>query len=69
MVYLKDQEKMRCLEYQLSHPNKKSETSIQPAISQSPGQTQQSGNYFRTLSLLFHREICKLFCYQSFKTA
>ncbi|XP_021921568.1 CCR4-NOT transcription complex subunit 1 isoform X2 [Zootermopsis nevadensis] len=39
-LYLKDQEKLRNLEYQLSHPNKKPEPPSQPAISQSPAQQQ-----------------------------
>lgn len=39
-VYLKDQEKIRNMDYQLSHPNKKPESSAQPAISQSPAQQQ-----------------------------
>ena len=37
-MYLKDQGKLRNLEYQLSHPNKKPDP--QPNISQSPAQQQ-----------------------------
>lgn len=39
-VYLKDQGKLRNIEYQLSHPTKKSDTAMQPPLSQSPAQQQ-----------------------------
>ncbi|XP_049786692.1 CCR4-NOT transcription complex subunit 1 isoform X4 [Schistocerca cancellata] len=39
-LYLKDQEKLRNLEYQLSHPSKKQEAIVQPTMSQSPAQSQ-----------------------------
>ncbi|KAG8224063.1 hypothetical protein J437_LFUL001140 [Ladona fulva] len=45
VVYLKDQEKILNIEYQLSHPNKKVEQIIQPTINQTPSQPQEmSGN-------------------------
>ncbi|XP_067012333.2 CCR4-NOT transcription complex subunit 1 isoform X3 [Anabrus simplex] len=49
--FLKDQEKLRKLEYQLSHPNKKPEPVVQqPAISQSPSQPQSTANSTVTTS-------------------
>ncbi|KAK7790471.1 hypothetical protein R5R35_006209 [Gryllus longicercus] len=43
-VYLKDQGKLRNIEYQLSHPNKKSDSSLQPSVSQSPAQQPAQGS-------------------------
>nr|CAD7196956.1 unnamed protein product [Timema douglasi] len=40
--YLKDQEKLRNLDYQLSHPNKKPEAKVIPAVSPSPVKQQPS---------------------------
>nr|CAD7424776.1 unnamed protein product [Timema monikensis] len=40
--YLKDQEKLRNLDYQLSHPNKKAEAKVIPTVSPSPVKQQPS---------------------------